>query len=65
MAVKVVSEGPVVTEKITCTKCGYRLEYTGEDITTTTDCDGDAYHTIKCPRVSCGEKLYVKPFKAR
>ncbi len=62
--VKVISEKPVKTKKVICSKCGYELEYTGEDVTSTnhTDYGGgtDTYYWIKCPRESCKEKVEVK-----
>ena len=63
MVVKVVSEKPIKTKKLVCSKCGYELEYTGEDIHSFTSRDytgdSDEYYTITCPRQSCGQKNYV------
>ena len=53
MAVKVISDKPVVTKRVTCPTCCYELEFTGEDVLTTVDCDGDRFQTIRCPRVEC------------
>ena len=53
MTVKVVSEGPVKTKRVTCHHCAYELEFTGEDVTRHTDCDGDSWQTIVCPRETC------------
>lgn len=64
MAVEVVSQAPVYTQETTCTKCGYRLRYTGEDITRVIDRDGDCINRyIICPRPSCGEKVTVSEFR--
>lgn len=66
MVVRVVSEKPVKARQVTCTKCAYRLEYTGEDVSTVTRTDytgdSDEYHYIKCPR--CAEKVFVKAWPA-
>ena len=63
MAVRVISEAPVRTKQVTCQKCGYRLEYTGEDVKTGSyhDWTGDShpYQYIVCPR-TCSEKVEVK-----
>ena len=32
MAVKVISKAPVVTKKVTCHNCGYKLSYTNKDV---------------------------------
>lgn len=57
MVVKVVSDNPVKTKRVVCSKCAYELEYTGEDIKVTgSDCD---IYSIVCPRESCKEKVYV------
>ena len=54
MAVKIVSEAPVRTKQVTCSKCCYRLEYTGVDVKSSwrTDYTGecDEYHYIECPK---------------
>lgn len=69
MVVKVVSEGPVRTKEVVCSKCGYKLQYTGEDVHTSTfrDYDGgsDTYHRITCPRSSCGEVINVSAWSSR
>ncbi len=57
--VNVISDKPVKTKKCICTKCGYELEFTGEDVTTSSS-DGDVYQSIYCPRQSCKEFLSVK-----
>lgn len=60
MTVKVVSEGPTVTKKIACPTCTYMLEYSGEDIQYSTDCDGDTNRWIDCPRETCPqERVHV------
>lgn len=63
MVVRVLSDKPVKTKKCICTKCGYELEYTGEDIVSynKTDYGGgtDTYYYIVCPRVKCSEKIFV------
>lgn len=62
--VKVVSDKPVRTKKVVCSKCGYELEYTGEDVQshTSTDYSGcsDTDYYITCPRSSCNERVFVK-----
>lgn len=58
MAVKVVSEKPVKTKRVVCPNCAYELEFTGEDIRTSFDYDGDRYQTIACPRDACRSLAY-------
>jgi hypothetical protein len=61
MAVKVVSEGPVLTRKVVCSKCTYELEYTGEDVKESSGyCMGESetWHYIVCPR--CKTQVTVK-----
>jgi hypothetical protein len=58
--VKVVSEGPVLTKKVICRNCGYELEFTGEDVHSWTDSDGDLYQRIMCPREKCAKQISVK-----
>ncbi len=53
MPVKVVSEKPVKTKRVTCPNCAYELEYTGEDVSSSVDGYGDISYTIRCPRTSC------------
>jgi hypothetical protein len=57
MTVKVVSDRPVEVKHLICEKCGYKLEYTNEDIrvTRTRDMKGDSerHEWIDCPRESC------------
>ncbi len=62
MAVRVVSDKPVKTKKITCPNCGYELEFTGEDVKKRTySCMGesDSELYITCPRSPCNEKITV------
>lgn len=54
--VRVVSEGPTVTKRVTCPNCSYELEYTGEDVVSFTDSDGDTFKHIFCPRENCKKK---------
>jgi len=64
MAVEVISQHPVYTQETTCTKCGYHLRYTGEDVTTVKDYEGDIVNRyIICPRQACGEKVTVREFR--
>lgn len=63
MTVKVVSSKTVKTKKIICYNCGYELEYTGEDITTSCDSDGDIFRRfITCPRLTCKVQNKVPQF---
>lgn len=61
MTVKVVSEGPVRTKQVVCSKCCFKLEYTGVDVKsyTGTDYGGgtDTSYYIDCPK--CGDSVYV------
>lgn len=61
--IRVVSEGPVQTKEVVCPKCGYKLEYTGEDVKShrTTDYSGDSdtFYYIVCIRPTCGFKIPV------
>lgn len=58
MPIKVVSDAPVKTKKVVCTKCAYELEYSGEDLQE--HVGDDVWYTITCPRPSCGHKVRVK-----
>ncbi len=58
MPVRVVSSQPVKTKKVICTKCGYELEFTGEDIRISGR-DEDT-QVIDCPRKTCQEILAVR-----
>jgi hypothetical protein len=63
VSVRVVSEKPVKTRKVVCSKCGYELEYTGEDVKIGSGfCMGerDTWSYIVCPRESCKEHVLVK-----
>lgn len=66
MVVRVISDKPIKTKKCTCTKCGYELEYTGEDVSfyNHTDYGGgsDTYYFIICPRETCKEKIFVSKY---
>lgn len=53
MTVKVISERSTRSKRVVCPTCCYLLEYTGIDIQYTTDCDGDTFRRLKCPRVEC------------
>lgn len=64
MAVKVVSEGPVVTRKHTCGNCGYELEFNNVDLVGhRTDHEHDPIETrgryLVCPRRGCGYRNLV------
>jgi hypothetical protein len=73
MAIKVISEGPVITRKHTCTNCGYELEFTNVDLVShRTDSDGDACETrgkyLVCPHKECNFRNLVdtaKPYGSR
>lgn len=56
MPVKVISDGPTGTKRITCPRCTYVLEFTGEDVITHVDSDGDVYRHIVCPRPECAAR---------
>ena len=56
MTVRVISEKPVRTKRATCPTCCYELEFTGEDVNTMIDCDGDSFQTIVCPRPECQKR---------
>jgi len=62
--VTVKSDKPVRTKTVVCSKCGYELEYTGEDVSshTYTDISGtsDTDYYITCPRSSCRERVWVR-----
>jgi len=62
MTVKVVSDKPVRTRKVVCTKCSFELEYTGEDVKSydKRDYSGDldTYYYIECPR--CSKQVFVR-----
>ena len=64
-----ISDKPVKTKTVVCTKCGYKLEYTGEDIRTVHYTDisgcGDTSNTIVCPRASCAEVISVSHWSSR
>ncbi len=60
MTVRVVSEKPVKFQRVTCSKCGYELEYTGEDIITSSDSEGYPKQMIACPRGTCRHYMRVK-----
>ncbi len=61
MPVKVVSDAPVKTKRVTCHNCCYELEFTGEDMFSYSDGDGDCYRYIICPRASCKNSFDNKP----
>lgn len=54
--VKVISEGPLGAKQITCSKCTFRLEYTGEDVKLQSF-TSSPYSYIVCPR--CQQKVIV------
>lgn len=62
----VKSKKPVKTKSVICNKCGYELEYTGEDVKSydKTDYTGDTdtYYYIVCPRETCGCKVLVSRY---
>lgn len=51
--VRVISDGPTKTKRVICPNCAYELEYTGEDVYSFTDSDGDRFQHIFCPRAEC------------
>lgn len=60
--VKVSSEGPVKTLKVVCSKCAYELEYTGEDVESSSVThmgEMDTHWYIVCPREFCQKKVTV------
>lgn len=63
MVVKVVSDKPVRTKKVICPKCGYELEYTGEDVREYEHRDytggSDTVYQIVCPRTTCNKIIYL------
>lgn len=53
MTVKIVSQGPVRTKKVVCSRCCYELEYTGVDVKSkTVSCldDVETRYFINCPK---------------
>lgn len=56
MAVKVISDKPVRMKRVICPTCCYELEFTGEDVITVVDRDGDSFQSIQCPRLECQRK---------
>lgn len=61
--VRVVSEKPVKTKKLICGKCGYELEYTGEDVESSDYTGGgDYYEYILCPRPRCNHQNRVSSY---
>ena len=53
MVIKVISEGPVKTEELVCSKCYYKLSYTPEDVRVHGGYymgDYDVTSYIDCPR---------------
>ena len=56
MTVRVVSDKPIRTKRTTCPTCCYELEFTGEDVLTVSDCDGDLFQSIQCPRPECQKR---------
>jgi hypothetical protein len=62
MVVKVVSEKPVKTIEVMCTKCHYQLQFTPIDITRATYTsygDTEVWYYIVCPREECRNKVEV------
>ena len=64
MAVRVVSEGPVINRKHICVHCGYELEFNNVDLDShRTDYEGDALETrgkyLVCPRKGCGHRNLI------
>jgi hypothetical protein len=66
MVVKVVSEKPVKTKRQVCPKCGYELEYTGEDVESFVHHDygggSDTVYYIMCPRQTCNEQINISRY---
>lgn len=64
MAVTVVGDKPEKTKQCVCGNCGYRLEFTGEDVKTrdVTDYGGgsEAWQYIICPRPKCVKAIGVR-----
>jgi hypothetical protein len=69
MVVRVVSDKPVKTKRQVCPKCGYELEYTGEDVKEVSSRDytgcSDTYYYLHCPRVTCGEQISVSRYSSK
>ena len=61
MAPRIIGETPVAVATVICTRCGYLIEYTGEDVTPVCALG----RTIKCPRPSCGATIQVPEFKVK
>ena len=64
--VTVSSDGPVKTKKVVCSKCAYELEYTGEDVESSTGHymgESGTHWYIVCPRESCQKKVHVKAWR--
>lgn len=65
MRVKVKSKKPLKTKEVVCSKCGYLLEYTGEDVKSSSGCymgEFDISYYIDCPRKTCKQRIYVSAF---
>lgn len=61
MPVKIVSDKPIKPRRVTCSKCTYELEYTGEDVKVDSGCymgETDVWSYIVCPR--CKTHVTVK-----
>lgn len=58
--VKVISEepDPRLVRRVTCDSCARILEYSPRDVKTMTDCDGDQWHSIRCP--GCKASISVR-----
>ena len=64
MVIKIKSDGPTKTKEVVCTKCTYLLEYTGEDVVTSTGYSFGEYNPsywIVCPR--CQENVSVRAWR--
>lgn len=56
MAVEVISPTPRKCHVTICSRCGYALRYTNEDVSN----DGDGDYSIRCPRAACRNTIPVK-----
>ena len=66
MAIKIVSDAPTRSKRVTCPKCTFLLEYTGEDVQSGWSYDytggKDECHWIVCPR--CSHRVTIRPWRA-
>lgn len=57
MAVKIVSEAPVRTQRVVCPNCCYELEFTGVDVKYDWHEDTGSRSWIICPNKECKDSV--------